>query len=115
MKREKPQSKQIKTFGKTKTPGCSIFLRPRKWMFISAVNSAWRSDAHDGQFMTHLPTNNGKKSRNACLFKIEHLTGMARCGTRIRKERRLEIGAVDFDYSFRTTPRSELYTCNSPL
>jgi hypothetical protein len=38
--REKPQFKQTKTFGKTKTPGLSTLLRPLKWIIISAVNSA---------------------------------------------------------------------------
>jgi hypothetical protein len=37
--REKPQSKQIETLGHTKMPGLSMFLRPLRWMFISAVNS----------------------------------------------------------------------------
>jgi hypothetical protein len=37
---EKPQSKQTKTFGKAKTPGLSMFLRPRKWIIISVMNSA---------------------------------------------------------------------------
>jgi hypothetical protein len=36
---EKPQSKQIETFGHAGTPGLSIFLL-LEWMIISAVNSA---------------------------------------------------------------------------
>jgi len=39
MNRETPQSKQIETLGHTKMPGLSMFVRPLRWMFISAVNS----------------------------------------------------------------------------
>jgi len=45
--REEPQTRQTKTFGKNKTPGLSIFLKPRKWMFISAANSQWFSELHN--------------------------------------------------------------------
>jgi hypothetical protein len=44
--REKPQSKQTKIFGNTKTLGLSRFLRPEKWIFISAANSSSLADVH---------------------------------------------------------------------
>jgi hypothetical protein len=40
VKREEPQSKQTKTFGNTRIPGLSMFLKPLKWIIISVVNSA---------------------------------------------------------------------------
>jgi hypothetical protein len=38
--REEPQSKHTKTFGNANKPGLSMFVRPQKWIIISAVNSA---------------------------------------------------------------------------
>ena len=46
-------------------------LRPPKWRFISAVNSSWRRELHDGQCMRHLRVKH-KQPGNICLFKIEH-------------------------------------------
>ena len=46
---EKPQAKQTKSFGNTKTPGSSTFLRLRKWMTISAANSDSLLDPHNRQ------------------------------------------------------------------
>jgi hypothetical protein len=40
--------------GNNQTPGLSIFLSPGEWI-ISAVNSAYFTDRHEGQTMTHLP------------------------------------------------------------
>jgi hypothetical protein len=52
--REKPQSKQIKTFGNTNTLGLSRLWRPLEWTFTSALNSLWRPDPHDAQSIRHL-------------------------------------------------------------
>jgi len=52
--REEPQSKQTDTFGNAKMPGLSMFLRPLKWIIISAVNSASLADVHTAQDITHL-------------------------------------------------------------
>src|SRR5271167_1742031 len=40
LNRDDPHSRQTKSLGNTHTPGFSTFWRPRKWMTISAVNSA---------------------------------------------------------------------------
>src|SRR5277367_74134 len=46
---EKPQFKQTTSFGNTKTPGLSTFLKPLGWSFASAANSIPLSNAHAGQ------------------------------------------------------------------
>src|SRR5438874_1314412 len=52
LNRERPQSKHTNTLGKARTPGWSREWKSRKWRFTSAVNSACRLDAHDGQYIT---------------------------------------------------------------
>jgi hypothetical protein len=49
---ETPQPKHTRTFGNIRTAGLLIFLRPRKWMFISAVNSCSLPDPHIRQLTT---------------------------------------------------------------
>jgi len=64
---EEPQSMHTKTLGNTRIPGLSRFLRPRKWRFTSATNSAWRPDAHDGQLMaTPSPATLDTGRRSVC-------------------------------------------------
>jgi hypothetical protein len=47
MNEEEPQSRQTRSFGNTKTPGLSAFLRPGKWMFTWAGSSSWLLEAQD--------------------------------------------------------------------
>ena len=51
---EKPQSRQTSSFANTRTPGLSMFSRPRKWTFISEVNSVVFIDPHELQVIAIL-------------------------------------------------------------
>lgn len=52
LNRVEPQSKQTRSVGYTNTPGLSIFLRPEKWIIISAENSTSLSEAQSMHGMT---------------------------------------------------------------
>lgn len=78
MNRDWPQSKQIKTFGNTKTPGLPRFLKPLKWMFISALNSGRRSEPHERQRISHFRGN----QKTVVCYRIWICQRLALCSQR---------------------------------
>src|ERR1039458_9529768 len=72
MNEEEPQSRQTISLGNTRTPGLSASLRPGKWMFTSAGNSARLvevQNVHDMVITSKFATTlHGAKAR--CLCRI---------------------------------------------